>query len=80
MHVSCGLSCDNLTLDVYPGYQMLRDAGDVVLPVTTSTGGSFDETGPLTVMATKNTTASRNSLAVFLGNFPLQDGGAIPLF
>ena len=86
-------------LPVYRGFQLLADAGDVVLPVTTAAaaaapgggggggggGGSsgapfdvpFDQSGPLTAVATLNSSA--RTLHVFLSNFAPDDGrGADP--
>ena len=60
-------------LPVYRGFQLLADAGDVVLPVTTAlTGELFNQSGPLAAMATLNT--STRTLHIFLSNFAPDDG------
>ena len=70
-------SVRGVPLPIYRAFQLLRDAGDAVLPVaTTGTGAGFEQPGPLTVMATKN--ASDLGLRVFLSNFARLDGNATP--
>ena len=70
-------SVRGVPLPIYRAFQLLRDAGDTVLPVaTTGTGAGFEQSGPLTVMATKN--ASDLGLRVFLSNFARLDGNATP--
>lgn len=71
-----------IPMPIYRAYQLLRDAGDTVLPIvytattTVSTTIPFDPSGPLTVMATQNTSNGHDAMVIFLGNLPLQDGGA----
>ena len=70
-------SVRGVPLPIYRAFQLLRDAGDTVLPVaTTGTDAGFEQSGPLTVMATKN--ASDLGLRVFLSNFARLDGNATP--
>jgi hypothetical protein len=61
-------------LPIYRGFQLLADAGDVVLPSTTPGGAPFNQSSPLTTFATKNTTT--NTLHIFLSNFAPDDGKA----
>jgi hypothetical protein len=62
-------------LPIYRGFQLLADAGDVLLPVTAtaSKGRAYNHSGPLTIMATANTTTK--ALHIFLSNFAPDDGG-----
>ena len=53
-------------LPIYRGFQLLADAGDVLLPV-----GGLNQSGPLTVLATHNTTSK--TLHIFLSNFAPDD-------
>jgi hypothetical protein len=65
-----------IPMPVYRSFQMLKGAGDVVLPVLVkSSGGAFNQSGPLSVMATVNETDD-GTLRIFLSNFCRQNGGA----
>lgn len=56
-------------LPVYRGFQLLAHAGDELLPVS-----GFNASGPLTIMATRNTTSK--ALNIFLSNFAPDDNKA----
>lgn len=60
-------------LPIYRGFQLLADAGDEVLPVvSTSSKHVYNQSGPLTIMATRN--SSTGTLHLFLSNFAPDDG------
>ena len=62
-------------MPIYRGFQLLADAGDEVLHVTSDADGgvAYNQSAtPLTVMATRNSTT--NGLHIFLSNFAPDDG------
>ena len=64
-------SVHGVPMPIYRGFQLLADAGDVILPVANA-GTPFDQSGPLTVMATRNSTTG--TAHVYLSNFAPDDG------
>lgn len=72
-------SVHGVPMPIYRGFQLLADAGDIVL--TAMSGGGrkpFNQSSPLTTFATKNSTT--NTMHVFLSNFAPDDdkGGTVP--
>ena len=52
-------------LPIYRAFELLADAGDAVLPVMNSDNqlNQFNQSGPLTVMATRNTSTGTGNCA-----------------